>query len=116
MMEDFLKLDDLLTEKEKQIRQTVRAMVDEHVIPRMTDAYEKAEFPREFISYCANLGLFGMTLPEQWGGAHVSQVAYGLVCQELERGDSGLRSFVSVQNALCMYPIERFGSEAQKQK
>ena len=115
-MEDFLKINNLLSPEEKLIQQTVRTMVDDIVIPRMPDAFEKAEFPLEFISQCAKLGLFGMTLPEQWGGAHTSQVAYGLVCQELERGDSGLRSFVSVQNALCMYPIERYGSEEQKQK
>lgn len=115
-MEDFFKINDLLTDEEKHIQQAVRTMVDNIVIPRMPDAYEKAEFPLEFISHCAQLGLFGMTLSEQWGGRHVSQVAYGLVCQELERGDSGLRSLVSVQNALCMYPIERYGSNAQKQK
>jgi glutaryl-CoA dehydrogenase len=115
-MEDFLKLDDLLTEEEKLTRQMVRAMVDEQVIPRISDAFDKAEFPMEFISHCAKLGLLGLTLSKEWGGANASQVAYGLMCQELERGDSGLRSFVSVQNALSMYPIERFGSDAQKQK
>lgn len=113
-MEDFFKLDDLFTEEEKLIRQTVRTWVDTQVTPRMTQAYEAAVFPIEFISDCADMGLLGMTLPEKWGGSNASQVAYGLACQELERGDSGLRSFVSVQNSLCIYPIYQYGSEAQK--
>lgn len=115
-MEDFLKLDNLLTEEEKLIRQSVRSMVDTQVIPLMSDAYERGIFPLELIKECANMGLFGMTLPTQWGGSDASQVAYGLVCQELERGDSGLRSFVSVQSSLCMYPIYQYGSQAQKEK
>ncbi len=115
-MEDFLKLDNLLTEEEKLIRHTVRLMVDTKVIPLMSDAYEKGIFPLELIKECANMGLFGMTLSAQWGGSDASQVAYGLVCQELERGDTGLRSFVSVQSSLCMYPIYQYGSQAQKEK
>ena len=115
-MEDFLKLDNLLTEEEKLIRHTVRLMVDTKVIPLMSDAYEKGIFPLELIKECANMGLFGMTLPAQWGGSDASQVAYGLVSQELERGDTGLRSFVSVQSSLCMYPIYQYGSQAQKEK
>lgn len=115
-MEDFLKLDALLTEEEKLVRQSVRAMVDSEVIPVMADAYEKGIFPTKLIEQCAAMGLFGMTLPPKWGGSNASQVAYGLACQELERGDSGLRSFVSVQSSLSMYPIYEYGSEAQKEQ
>jgi glutaryl-CoA dehydrogenase len=82
----------------------------------MVDCFEKAEFPKILIKKLANLGLFGMTLPENYGGSGASQVAYGLACQELEKGDSGLRSFVSVQSSLCMYPIFAYGTEEQKQR
>lgn len=115
-MEDFLNLDDLFSEEEKLIRHSVRTLVDKQVTPIITSAFEEGTFPIELIQHCANLGLFGMSLPEKWGGSNASQVAYGLACQELERGDSGLRSFVSVQNSLCMYPIYQFGSEDQKEK
>ncbi len=113
-MEDFLLLDNLLSDEEKMIRESVRKFVDSEVIPLMGDAYEKGEFPMELIKQCAGLGLFGLTLPEDYGGAGAGYVSYGLVCQELERGDSALRSFVSVQSSLCMYPIYRYGSEEQK--
>lgn len=115
-MEDFLLLDELLTDDEKLVRDTVRRFVDEEVTPVMMDAYEKAYFPQEFIARSAELGLLGITLPEQYGGANANYVTYGLACQELERGDSGLRSFVSVQSSLCMYPIFAYGTEAQKQR
>lgn len=115
-MEDFLLIDELLTDEEKMVRDTVRRFVDEDVTPKMVDAYEKGYFPREFIDRSAELGLLGITLPEQYGGSAANYVTYGLVCQELERGDSGLRSFVSVQSSLCMYPIFAYGSEQQKQK
>jgi glutaryl-CoA dehydrogenase len=82
----------------------------------MPEAFEKAEFPHELIKKTAELGLLGLTLPTEYGGANASYVAYGLVCQELERGDSGLRSFVSVQSSLCMYPIFRFGNDEQKKR
>jgi glutaryl-CoA dehydrogenase len=113
-MEDLFCLDDSLTEEEKLIRNSVRRFVDEEIIPVIGDYYEKAIFPRELIKKVADLGLLGMTLPENYGGANASAVAYGLVCQELERGDSGLRSFVSVQSSLCMYPIFAYGTEEQK--
>jgi glutaryl-CoA dehydrogenase len=115
-MDDFILLDTLLSEDEKLVRETVRRYVDAEVIPVMAEAFEKAEFPNQFITGCANLGLFGLTLPEQYGGAGSDYVTYGLVCQELERGDSGLRSFVSVQSSLCMFPIFAYGSEAQKKR
>lgn len=115
-MEDLFLLEEFLTDEEKLVRDTVRRFVDEDVIPKMLDAYEKGYFPKELITRSAELGLLGLTLPEQYGGAGASYTCYGLVCQELERGDSGLRSFISVQSSLCMYPIFAYGSDAQKQK
>lgn len=115
-MEDYLLLDQHFSDEEKLIRDSVRRFVDEMVIPLMPDAFEKAEFPKILIQKCAELGLLGMSLPPEFGGSNANAIAYGLVCQELERGDSGLRSFVSVQSSLCMYPIFRFGSDAQKQR
>jgi glutaryl-CoA dehydrogenase len=115
-MEDFLFLEDEFAPEERLIRDEVRRFVDRDVIPIMTDAYETAKFPQQLISKCAELGLLGVRLPKEHGGFGRSAIAYGLVCQELERGDSGLRSFVSVQNALCMFPIFTFGSDTQKQR
>lgn len=115
-MEDLFCFDDSLSAEEKLIRDSVRRFVDDEIIPIIGDCYEKAIFPRELIKKVADLGLFGMTLPENYGGANASNVAYGLVCQELERGDSGLRSFVSVQSSLCMYPIFAYGTEEQKMR
>lgn len=115
-MEDFLQLEESLTDEERLIAKTVRQWVDSDVIPHIADCYEQARFPNEWIPKLANLGLFGLTLPVEQGGSGASAVAYGLVCQELERGDSGLRSFVSVQNSLCLYPIATFGSDEQKQR
>lgn len=115
-MEDFLLLDELLTEEEKLTRDTIRRFVDKDVIPQMEDAYEKAYIPDEFIKKSAELGLLGLTLPERYGCSNTNYVTYGLVCQELERGDSGLRSFVSVQSSLCMYPIFRYGNEEQRER
>lgn len=115
-MQDFLHLDEQYTAEEKLIRDSVRKFSDENILPIITECYEKAIFPEKLIPKLAALGVFGMTLPEQYGGSNASYIAYGLVCQELERGDSALRSFVSVQSSLCMYPIFRYGSEAQKIK
>jgi len=114
-VEDFLLLDQQLHDEELLIRKSVADFVDSDVIPVMEEAYEKAEFPEQFISKTAELGLLGLTLPEKYGGSAASYVSYGLVCQELERGDSGLRSFVSVQSSLCMFPIFSYGTEKQKQ-
>src|ERR687891_702680 len=113
---DFLNFDSLLTEEERAVRDTVRAWVDENLIPIIGQAYVEGKFPKQLIPGMAELGLFGGTLPEEYGCAGMNNVAYGLIMQELERGDSGLRSFVSVQGALVMYPILTYGSEEQKQR
>jgi glutaryl-CoA dehydrogenase len=113
---DFYRLDDLLTDEERMIRDTVRRFVDEKVLPVIDKHFEDATFPMDLIPQVAELGLFGGTLPEEYGCANMNNVSYGLVMQELERGDSGLRSFVSVQGALVMYPIFAFGSDEQKRK
>ncbi|HDV5711052.1 TPA: acyl-CoA dehydrogenase family protein [Legionella pneumophila] len=115
-MDDLLFLDEQLHDDERMIRDSVSRFVSNDVIPLMAESYEHAHFPKELIKKSADLGLLGLTLPAEYGGAEASYVAYGLVCQELERGDSGLRSFVSVQSSLCMYPIFKFGSEEQKKR
>ena len=111
---DFLNLDTLLSEEERAVRDTVRTWVDENLIPVIGDAYIEGKFPKKLIPGMAELGLFGANLPEEYGCAGLNNVAYGLIMQELERGDSGIRSFASVQGALVMYPIYAFGSDAQK--
>jgi glutaryl-CoA dehydrogenase len=111
---DFYDVDSLLTEEERQIRDHVRGWVEDRYLPLVEDAYEKAYFPAEVIPEIAEMGLLGATLPEEYGCAGVGATAYGLAMQELERGDSGLRSFASVQGALVMYPIFAYGSEEQK--
>ena len=113
---DYLDFDSLLSEEERAVRDTVRTWVDEALIPVIGDAYIEGRFPKELIPGMAELGLFGANLPEEYGCAGLNNVAYGLIMQELERGDSGIRSFASVQGALVMYPIYAFGSEAQKKK
>ena len=113
---DFYRIDDLLTDEERMVRDTVRRFVDEQVIPIIDKHFEDATFPTQLIPQLAELGVLGGTLPEEYGCANMNNIAYGLVMQELERGDSGLRSFVSVQGALVMYPIFAFGSEEQKKK
>lgn len=115
-MDDLLRLNDQLQDDERMIRDNVARFVTQDVVPLMAESFEHGKFPSSFIKKSAELGLLGLTLPEEYGGAGASYVAYGLVCQELERGDSGLRSFVSVQSSLVMYPIFRYGNEAQKQK
>ena len=115
-MDDLLFLDEQLEADERMIRDSVARFVSQDVIPLMAESFEHAKFPKELIKKSAALGLLGLTIPEEYGGAGASYVAYGLVCQELERGDSGLRSFVSVQSSLCMYPIFRYGDEAQKRR
>jgi len=115
-MQELLCLNNSLSSEEKLIRDSVREFIESEVLALLPEAYESARFPVALVPKMAQLGLLGMTLPEQYGGSNAGAVSYGLVCQELERGDSGLRSFVSVQSSLCMYPIYQFGSEAQKQK
>lgn len=113
-MDDLLLLDEQLQDDERMIRDSVARFVRDDVMPRIAQSFEDAVFPRDLIKKSADLGLLGMTLPAQYGGSDASYVAYGLVCQELERGDSGLRSFVSVQSSLVMYPLFRYGTEEQK--
>ena len=115
-MDDLLCLNDLLHEDERMIRDSVARFVQQEVTPRMPQAFEQGIFPSDLIKKTADLGLLGLTLPTQYGGSDASYVAYGLVCQELEAGDSGLRSFVSVQSSLCMYPIFKFGTDLQKKR
>ena len=113
---DFFKLDSMLSDEEKLIRQSVRTFVEERVNPIIAACFEEGRFPFDLIPEMARLGLLGATLPEEYGCAGVNGVSYGLIAQELEAGDSGLRSFISVQSSLCMYPIFQFGSEEQRQK
>jgi glutaryl-CoA dehydrogenase len=112
---DFLALDALLSDEEKAIRDTVRQFVRERVLPDVGDWFEQGIFPRELLGELAKLGLYGMHL-EGYGLPGASSVAYGLVCQELEAGDAGVRSAVSVQGSLAMYAIWRWGSEGQKER
>jgi glutaryl-CoA dehydrogenase len=111
---DFFNIDSALTEEERAIRDTIRRWVDERVLPIIGDCYVEGRFPKELIPEMAELGVFGANLPEEYGCAGLNNVSYGLIMQELERGDSGVRSFASVQGALVMYPIFAFGSEEQK--
>jgi glutaryl-CoA dehydrogenase len=113
---DYYELDSLLSEDERMVRDTVREWVDDVLLPIIGDAYTERRFPKEIIPQLGELGVLGANLPEEYGCAGLNNVAYGLIMQELERGDSGIRSFASVQGALCMYPIHAFGSEEQKQK
>ncbi|MDQ7007337.1 MAG: acyl-CoA dehydrogenase family protein [Acidobacteriota bacterium] len=112
---DFLDLGATYTEEERMIRDSVRAFVNDKVLPIIGDAYQEDRFPMELVPQMAEMGLFGSYL-EGYGCAGASRTAYGLICQELERGDSGVRSFVSVQTSLVMFPIHAYGSEEQKQK
>jgi Acyl-CoA dehydrogenases len=114
--DDLLNVAALLSEEERAIQQAVARFVDARVLPIIGDAFDQARFPAELVPELARLGLLGATLPPAEGGAGLNAVCYGLICQELERGDSGLRSFVSVQSSLCMYPIHAYGSDAQRQR
>ncbi len=113
---DYYDIDSLLSEEERMVRDTVRAWADDNLLPIIEHAYINRQFPKELIPQMAELGMYGANLPEEYGCAGLNNVAYGLIMQELERGDSGIRSFASVQGALCMYPIFEFGSEAQRKK
>ncbi|MBL6721402.1 MAG: acyl-CoA dehydrogenase family protein [Planctomycetes bacterium] len=113
---DFFALDDQYYEEELMVRDSVRSWVSERFMPLIMEHWENGTFPMELTSELAELGVFGPTIPEEYGGAGMNSVTYGLICQELERGDSGLRSFVSVQGSLVMYPIFAFGSEEQKRE
>ncbi|HET7600967.1 MAG TPA: acyl-CoA dehydrogenase family protein [Gemmatimonadales bacterium] len=113
---DFYQLDASLSDEERAVRDTVRAWVDERLMPLIGDCYVEGRFPKELVPGMAELGLLGANLPEAYGCAGLNNVAYGLIMQELERGDSGIRSFASVQGALVMYPIFTFGNEEQKRR
>ena len=110
---DFLHLDASFSEDELLVRRTARDFIEDNVIPIIEECYRTERFPRELVPMMGELGFFGATI-DGYGCAGMSNVEYGLVMQEMERGDSGLRSFVSVQSALCMYPIYTFGSDEQK--
>jgi glutaryl-CoA dehydrogenase len=112
---DYYALDDLLTSDERAVRATVREFVEREALPIIEAHHAREEFPRQLIPRMAALGMFGANL-KGYGCAGLNNIAYGLICQELERADSGLRSMVSVQGSLCMYPIHAYGSEAQKQR
>jgi glutaryl-CoA dehydrogenase len=113
---DLFDIRSLLSEEERAVQDTVARFTDERVRPIIGDAFDQARFPQELVSEIADLGLLGSSLPEQYGGGGLNAVSYGLICQELERGDSGIRSFVSVQSSLCMYPIYAYGSEEQRMR
>jgi glutaryl-CoA dehydrogenase len=113
---DFYALEDQLTEEERAARDAVRAWVTERFLPVVPAHFEAGTFPMELAPELGRLGVFGSNLPVEVGGAGLSEVAYGLLCQELERGDSGLRSFVSVQSSLVMWPIHAYGSEEQRRE
>src|SRR5215475_5151813 len=112
---DYFCVDSLFSEQELLVRQTARRFADERVLPVIRDCFRDARFPKELIPEMADLGFLGANL-EGYGCAGISNVEYGLIMQELERADSGLRSFVSVQGALVIYPIYSFGSEEQKDR
>jgi glutaryl-CoA dehydrogenase len=113
---DYYNIDDLLTEEHKLIRDSAREWVKREVSPIIENAYEEAKFPRQWIKGLGEIGAFGPYIPEQYGGPGLDHISYGLLMQELERGDSGLRSTASVQSSLVMYPIWKYGSEEQKMK
>lgn len=111
---DFYKVDDLLDAEERMVRDSVRGFIEEKVLPVVPHHWEAGTFPSDLIPEFGALGLLGPAVAEEYGGAGLNSVAYGLICQEIERADSGIRSFASVQGSLVMYPIETFGSEEQK--
>lgn len=113
---DYYHISDLFTDDELMIRKTVRSFVEERFMPLIREHHRKATFPLEIIPELGKLGLLGITVPETYGGPGLSNTIYGIVMQELERGDSGLRSFASVQGSLVMFPIKSYGSEEQKMK
>jgi len=113
---DYYNLDDLLTEEHKLVREAARNWVKRDISPIIESYAQKAEFPKQIIKGLAEIGAFGPYIPEKYGGAGLNQIAYGLIMQEIERGDSGVRSTASVQSSLVMYPIWKYGNEQQRQK
>ncbi len=112
---DYYNLDDLLTEEHKLVREAARDWVKKDISPIIESYAQKAEFPKQIIKGLAEIGAFGPYIPEQYGGAGLDQIAYGLIMQEIERGDSGVRSTASVQSSLVMYPIWKYGNDQQRQ-
>jgi glutaryl-CoA dehydrogenase len=112
---DFYRIRDRLTEEEIQVQETVARFVDDRILPIISEAFDEHRFPKELVKEIGELGLLGCNL-EGYGCAGLNNISYGLVCQELERGDSGIRSFASVQSSLAMFPIHAYGSEEQKEK
>ncbi len=113
---DFLDLDGELSDEERMVRDSVRSFVDERILPIIGACYDQGRFPMDLIPELAAIGLFGPTTPEEYGGQGLGPVAYGIMCRELERGDSGVRSMASVQGSLVMFPILEYGSEEQKKR
>ena len=113
---DYYQIDDLLTEEHKLVREAAREWVKRDVSPIIEEYAQNAEFPTQIIKGLADIGAFGPYIPEEYGGAGLDQISYGLIMQEIERGDSGVRSTASVQSSLVMYPIWKYGNEAQRQK
>ncbi len=113
---DYFNVDELLTEEHKLIREAVRNYVKKDISPIIEDYAQRAEFPQQIVKQLGDLGCFGPTVPEQYGGGGLDYISYGLMMQELERGDSGVRSTASVQGSLVMFPIYQYGSEAQRNK
>jgi len=113
---DLYDVRSLLSEEEQMVQDSVARFTDERVLPIIGECFDKGRFPQELIPEMAELGLLGSSLPTEYGCAGMNAVSYGLICQELERGDSGIRSFASVQSSLCMYPIYAYGSEEQRKR
>ncbi len=113
---DYYQIDELLTEEHRLVRDSVRDWVKKEVSPIIEDYAQRAEFPKHLIKGLADIGAFGPTIPTEYGGAGLDYISYGLIMQEIERGDSGIRSTASVQGSLVMYPIYAYGSEEQKKK
>lgn len=111
---DYLGISEYFSEEELMVQNTARSFVEKEVMPIIEDYYERGEFPKQLIPKFAELGFFGVNIPEKYGCSGMSNIAYGLICQELERADSGIRSFASVQGSLVMYPIYAYGNEEQK--
>ena len=115
-MFDYFRALDGLTDEERDIHATVRAFVDETIVPNVQGWWDADTLPRELMTQMGELGILGPTTPASYGGSEISSTAYGLICYELERGDSGVRSSASVQGSLVMYPIYAYGSEEQKRR
>lgn len=113
---DYFQLDELLTDEQKMVRESVRAYVKKEISPIIEDYAQKAEFPQQIVRQLGELGCFGPTVPVEYGGGGLDYISYGLMMQELERGDSGVRSTASVQGSLVMFPIYAYGNEAQRHK